>query len=101
MTMNVLKLDWAERARCRGMNPSEFIPPGDGNKEATTLFNQRAKLICATCPVVTDLSFVDEAGNTTNPCLELGLELNERSGIWGNATPRERRRIRESRDVLR
>jgi WhiB family redox-sensing transcriptional regulator len=39
------------------------------------------KKICATCPV-------------TEQCLEFAMENDERFGVWGGKTERERRKLR-------
>lgn len=50
----------------------------DGVDEASLL---RAKGICAVCPVIED-------------CLEYALETNQRAGIWGGTSEKERKSLR-------
>lgn len=62
---------------CRGVNPDLFYPErGESTKEA--------KAVCAGCPVRID-------------CLEYAIAHNERFGIWGGKSERERRAIRKQR----
>jgi WhiB family redox-sensing transcriptional regulator len=42
-----------------------------------------AKLVCAICPVC-------------QPCLDYAMRTNERWGIWGGKSERERRRLRRT-----
>jgi WhiB family redox-sensing transcriptional regulator len=68
---------WIADAACRGRDTAEFFPPKAGNSGHQVA--KAAKQICRECPVRTK-------------CL---LDhLDERFGIWGGATERERRRIR-------
>lgn len=62
---------------CRGLNPSIFFPDrGESLKPA--------KAVCGDCIV-------------RDECLEYALNHGERFGIWGGASERERRRLRQSR----
>ncbi len=70
---------WYARAACRGMDPNLFFPGrGESNSEALT--------VCRSCPVRFD-------------CLEQALGSDERLGIWGGLSERERRRLR--REIAR
>ena len=64
---------WQERASCRGVDAELFFPATED--EAVP-----AKAICGTCPVRT-------------ACLAFSLERNEKFGIWGGLTERERGRL--------
>ncbi len=69
--------DWATRAACRGLDPDLFFPErGEPTREARTVCNQ--------CPVRVD-------------CLNYALDNNERFGMWGGLSERQRRRIRAGR----
>jgi WhiB family redox-sensing transcriptional regulator len=58
-----------------------FFPPAYvERKDQKEEREQRAKAICATCPV-------------REACLEFALTNREHDGVWGGATERERRRI--------
>ena len=65
---------WMLEARCLEADPEAFFPEKGGS-------TQEAKRICAACPV-------------RNECLEYALEHDERFGIWGGLSERERRRAR-------
>jgi WhiB family redox-sensing transcriptional regulator len=71
---------WQAQAACKGMTDLFFPEPGQGfSGEPQTA---EAKQICATCPVLAECS--DAA-------------VNERHGVWGGQTERERRRARDRR----
>jgi WhiB family redox-sensing transcriptional regulator len=73
-----LVADWRAQAACSGYPNSLFFPSSDGVDEGSI---ERAKAICAVCPVIDD-------------CLEYALETNQRSGIWGGTSERERKSLR-------
>lgn len=65
---------WQDRARCRDVDVDAFFPErGESSREA--------KEICAACPVRIE-------------CLNYALHNDERHGVWGGMTERERRRLR-------
>jgi len=70
---------WRDQARCRGIDPQVFHPADEDELGA-----ERAKAICATCPVL-------------EPCLELAITSKEQDGIWGGRTALERRRLVRAR----
>ncbi|MBI2051355.1 WhiB family transcriptional regulator [Candidatus Roizmanbacteria bacterium] len=65
--------------RCVGVDPEIFFP-NSGDEVS------QAKAICAECYVKVE-------------CLEYALKNNEKFGIWGGLTERERRRIRRSGQI--
>jgi WhiB family transcriptional regulator, redox-sensing transcriptional regulator len=65
---------WQERALCAQTDPEAFFPEKGGS-------TREAKRICSTCEVRSE-------------CLEYALEHDERFGIWGGLSERERRRMR-------
>ncbi len=69
-------LPWAERARCRGVDPRLFFPE---RQELPLL----GLAYCRTCPV-------------REQCLAEALAEPELKGIWGGTTERERRRMRSA-----
>jgi len=74
---------WMERAACRGLPTDLFFPHRGGIDTAAA-----AKAVCAACPVSDD-------------CYEYAFASNERHGIWGGTSERERRRMRrERREVV-
>lgn len=66
--------DWQERALCAQTDPEAFFPEKGGS-------TREAKRICAGCDVRAE-------------CLEYALAHDERFGIWGGLSERERRRLR-------
>ena len=73
-----LVADWRARAACSGYPNTLFFPASDNPDEPVIA---RAKAICSFCPVIDD-------------CLEYALETNQRSGIWGGTSERERKSLR-------
>ncbi|HZK05389.1 MAG TPA: WhiB family transcriptional regulator [Actinomycetaceae bacterium] len=67
-------LGWQERALCAQTDPEAFFPEKGGS-------TRDAKRVCASCEVKAE-------------CLSYALENDERFGIWGGLSERERRRIR-------
>ena len=65
---------WHERALCAETDPEAFFPEKGGS-------TREAKKICTGCEVRTE-------------CLEYALSNDERFGIWGGLSERERRRLR-------
>ncbi len=65
---------WHERALCSQTDPEAFFPEKGGS-------TREAKKICVGCEV-------------RGECLEYALENDERFGIWGGLSERERRRLR-------
>ena len=66
--------EWQEQALCRQTDPEAFFP----EKGGTTW---EAKRICGRCDVKAE-------------CLEYALDNNERFGIWGGLSERERRKLK-------
>lgn len=64
---------WRDSAICAQTDPEEFFPDKGGG-------TRQAKRVCAACTVRTE-------------CLEYALEHDERFGIWGGMSERERRRL--------
>jgi WhiB family transcriptional regulator, redox-sensing transcriptional regulator len=75
-------MSWQRRAACRDLETDRFYPEKGANEHTTAA----AKRICAGCPV-------------TAECLAYALERDERFGIWGGLSERERRRLRPARRV--
>jgi len=73
----VKKGAWSDQAACRGTD-TEIFYPANAEEEAEALS------ICATCPVRAQ-------------CLEYAIHNRETYGIWGGATPEQRRRMRRER----
>ena len=65
---------WQERALCAQTDPEAFFPEKGGS-------TREAKRICTGCEVRAE-------------CLEYALAHDERFGIWGGMSERERRRLK-------
>ena len=70
-------LSWQSDSLCAQTDPEAFFPEKGGS-------TRDAKKICTTCEVKAQ-------------CLEYALQNDERFGIWGGLSERERRRLRRSR----
>ena len=68
-------LSWQADSLCAQTDPEAFFPEKGGS-------TREAKKICASCEVRTN-------------CLEYALENDERFGIWGGLSERERRKLRK------
>ena len=68
--------EWAERALCAQTDPEAFFPEKGGS-------TREAKKVCLGCDVRSE-------------CLEYALANDERFGIWGGLSERERRRLKKS-----
>ena len=69
-------LGWQEQALCAQTDPEAFFPEKGGS-------TREAKRICVGCEVKAE-------------CLEYALGSDERFGIWGGLSERERRRLKRS-----
>lgn len=69
-----VELGWQERALCAETDPEAFFPEKGGS-------TREAKRVCLSCEVRTE-------------CLEYALAHDERFGIWGGLSERERRRLK-------
>ncbi|MEO9139913.1 MAG: WhiB family transcriptional regulator [Jatrophihabitans sp.] len=65
---------WQERSLCAQTDPEAFFPEKGGS-------TREAKKICTGCEVRSE-------------CLEYALQNDERFGIWGGLSERERRRLK-------
>ena len=66
--------EWQERALCAQTDPEAFFPEKGGS-------TREAKRICLGCEV-------------RDACLDYALAHDERFGIWGGLSERERRRLK-------
>jgi WhiB family transcriptional regulator, redox-sensing transcriptional regulator len=71
---NAEELGWQERALCAQTDPEAFFPEKGGS-------TREAKKVCLTCEV-------------RGECLEYALGHDERFGIWGGLSERERRKLK-------
>ena len=67
---------WQERALCAQTDPEAFFPEKGGSTRET-------KKVCLSCDVRPE-------------CLDYALAHDERFGIWGGLSERERRRLKKS-----
>jgi WhiB family redox-sensing transcriptional regulator len=67
---------WQDRALCAQTDPEAFFPEKGGS-------TREAKKVCLGCDVRAE-------------CLEYALMKDERFGIWGGLSERERRRLKKS-----
>lgn len=65
---------WQDRALCAQTDPEAFFPEKGGS-------TREAKRVCRSCEVRSE-------------CLEYALQHDERFGIWGGLSERERRRLK-------
>ena len=68
------ELTWQERALGAQTDPEAFFPEKGGS-------TREAKKVCVSCEVRAE-------------CLEYALENDERFGIWGGLSERERRKLK-------
>ncbi|CAN2213726.1 Transcription factor WhiB [Candidatus Nanopelagicaceae bacterium] len=69
-----MELSWQERSLCAQTDPEAFFPEKGGS-------TREAKRVCQSCDV-------------RQECLEYALAHDERFGIWGGLSERERRRLK-------
>ena len=68
-------LSWQESALCAQTDPEALLPEKGGS-------TREAKKVCQTCDV-------------KQVCLEYALAHDERFGIWGGLSERERRKLKK------
>jgi WhiB family redox-sensing transcriptional regulator len=69
------ELGWQTEALCAQTDPEAFFPEKGGS-------TRDAKKVCSSCTV-------------RQECLDYALDNDERFGIWGGLSERERRRLRK------
>lgn len=67
-------LSWQDRALCAQTDPEAFFPEKGGS-------TREAKKVCQSCEVKSE-------------CLDYALAHDERFGIWGGLSERERRKLK-------
>lgn len=70
------ELDWQADALCAQTDPEAFYPDKGGS-------NKAAKAVCMRCPV-------------RPACLDYALTHDERFGVWGGMSERQRRQLKPS-----
>lgn len=69
-------LGWQDQALCAQTDPESFFPEKGGS-------TREAKAVCQSCEVRAE-------------CLDYALANDERFGIWGGLSERERRKLKKS-----
>ena len=77
-------LEWQERAACRDYDNLLFFGEEGESELERQARETRAKAVCSTCPV-------------REPCLEFAMETNQKYGIWGGLTDKERASLKRRR----
>lgn len=72
-------LEWQQRALCAQTDPEAFFPEKGGS-------TREAKKVCSSCDVRAE-------------CLDYALANDERFGIWGGYSERERRKLKQRRSL--
>jgi WhiB family transcriptional regulator, redox-sensing transcriptional regulator len=75
--VNAETRDQLDAAICRQTDPELWFPEVGGD-------HSQAKRLCRKCPLV-------------GPCLQYALDNRIEFGIWGSASPRERKRLLKDR----
>ena len=70
---------WMDQAICSQVDPDAHFPEKGGSTLA-------AKKVCQSCPVIAE-------------CLEYAISNNERFGVWGGRSERERRDLMDARST--
>jgi len=73
--------EWQDHALCAQSDPDAWFPEKGGSVE-------QPKAICRRCPVRVE-------------CLEFAIEHNERFGVWGGLSERQRRPLLAAREQER
>lgn len=72
---DAVPMSWQERSLCAQTDPEAFFPEKGGS-------TREAKKVCLGCEVRSE-------------CLEYALANDERFGIWGGLSERERRKLKK------
>jgi WhiB family redox-sensing transcriptional regulator len=78
--MNSNMSEWSEDALCAYSDPESFFPEKGGS-------TKEAKAVCKKCIV-------------TSECLEWAVSIDEKHGIWGGMSERERRKYKKQKKAL-
>ncbi len=77
-------LDWQDEAACREYDNILFFGEEGESEVDKQAREAHAKSICQRCPV-------------REPCLEFAMETNQKYGIWGGLTDKERASLKRRR----
>lgn len=78
------QLDWQDLAACRDYDNILFFGEEGESELEKQAREARAKTVCQRCPVA-------------EPCLEFAMETNQKYGIWGGLTDKERASLKRRR----
>lgn len=78
------RLEWQEDAACRAHHNLVFFGEEGESELERQAREAKAKAVCRTCPVI-------------EPCLEFAMETNQKYGIWGGLTDKERASLKRRR----
>ena len=73
---DLAELEWQDQALCAQVDPEIFFPEKGGS-------TRDPKRVCRACSVRAE-------------CLEYALDTDQRFGIWGGFSERERRRLKRA-----
>lgn len=77
-------MDWMKQANCKGVDSNLFFPKRGTESDR---FIKQAVAYCNECPVV-------------EQCLEYALDTDQKIGIWGGTSGRQRRMIQRMRKTI-
>lgn len=80
-TFGFISINWQDKAACSAIDVAVFYY--DTWTERLDELNQ-IRRVCAECPVRAQ-------------CLEYALDTDDKYGVWGGLTPRERRQVKRER----
>jgi WhiB family redox-sensing transcriptional regulator len=72
-------MDWRDKSACLTVDPELFFPVGNTGPALDQI--EKAKQICAQCPVIEN-------------CLQYAMDSNQDSGVWGGLSEDERRALK-------
>jgi WhiB family redox-sensing transcriptional regulator len=78
------ELGWQEQAACRDYDNLLFFGEEGESELEKQSRESHAKAICRTCPV-------------QEPCLEFAMDTNQKYGIWGGLSDKERASLKRRR----
>ena len=78
---------WEKKAACRNLTQEQkdnFFPVSGIGKGKVMI--KKARAVCMECPVLYE-------------CLHAALATNERYGVWGMSSPKQRMKLRRNKDA--
>ncbi len=77
-------MDWQDSSACKEYDNVMFFGEEGESELEKQAREARAKAVCQRCPV-------------SEPCLEFAMETNQKYGIWGGLTDKERASLKRRR----